>query len=168
MCYETGYEPLAMANLGVGGAPLVGAILRCRGYLPGAGWSLRPRAKLKSRHRPETTPADRVVEVPDPAILCRQCQHPITSPDQRRIVDNAHVHTFANPSGIIFEIACYGEASGCGYIGPASSEFVWFAGYQWRIAVCAACLIHLGWRFGAADGRYFHGLITSRLILPGT
>ncbi len=98
-------------------------------------------------------------------IVCRQCLHVITSPAQRKAIHGAHAHTFANPEGIIFEIACYQEAWGCGYVGPASPEFTWFTGYVWRIAVCANCHIHLGWRFSAPDGHCFHGLITSRLIV---
>ena len=102
------------------------------------------------------------------AIVCRQCLHTITFSTEQRIINGSHLHTFANPEGIIFEIGCYRKANGCGYIGSASSEFTWFSGYVWRIAVCGACLVHLGWRFSGTDGHFFHGLITSRLIVnPG-
>jgi len=83
------------------------------------------------------------------------------------MVDGAHAHTFANPEGIVFEIGCYRDAWGCGYLGPLSPEFTWFAGYVWRIAVCSNCLVHLGWRFSSPDGHFFHGLITNRLIVTG-
>ncbi|MBC2712777.1 MAG: hypothetical protein HGJ94_17840 [Desulfosarcina sp.] len=99
------------------------------------------------------------------AIVCRQCLHVITSSAERKVIDGAHSHTFANPEGIVFEIACYRDAWGCGYVGPASPEFTWFVGYVWRIAVCASCHVHLGWRFSAPDGHFFHGLIASRLIV---
>ncbi|BBO67135.1 hypothetical protein DSCA_10650 [Desulfosarcina alkanivorans] len=124
--------------------------------------------------KPETTggepvgdPEDRTVAATRPVIVCRQCLHEITSHDQRKEVNGAHVHSFANPEGIIFEIACYREAWGCGYLGPSSPEFTWFAGYVWRIGVCANCHVHLGWRFSAPDGHFFHGLITSRLMSTG-
>ena len=99
------------------------------------------------------------------AIVCRQCFHVITSSAERTVIDGAHAHTFANPEGIVFEIVCYRDAWGCGYVGSVSPEFTWFAGYVWRIAVCANCRVHLGWRFSAPDGHFFHGLITSRLIV---
>ncbi len=101
------------------------------------------------------------------AIVCRQCLHGITASAERTLVNGAHAHTFANPEGIVFEIGCYREAWGCGYLGPSSSEFTWFAGYVWRIAVCSNCLIHLGWQFSSPDRHAFHGLITSRLVATG-
>jgi hypothetical protein len=115
-------------------------------------------------HHPSTAPTDEPEERHLGAIVCRQCLHVITFSTEHRIINGAHLHTFANPEGIIFEIGCYHDAKGCGYIGPASSEFTWFNGYVWRIAVCGYCLVHLGWRFTGADGHFFHGLITSRLI----
>jgi hypothetical protein len=98
-------------------------------------------------------------------IVCRQCRYGITSQTQRIQIDNAHRHTFANPEGIVFEIGCYKKVWGCGYTGPSSAEFTWFPGYQWRIAICANCLIHLGWRFSSDEGHSFHGLITDRLSI---
>jgi hypothetical protein len=96
-------------------------------------------------------------------IVCRQCHHGVTSNQQRIEVNHAHQHTFANPEGIVFEIGCYKNAWGCAYVGPGSTEFTWFSGYLWRIAVCANCHVHLGWRFSSEDGYFFHGLITDRL-----
>ena len=98
------------------------------------------------------------------AVICKQCLYEITSSVERIVIDGAHTHTFANPEGIVFEIACYRNAQGCGYVGPSSPEFTWFVGYVWRIAVCANCHLHLGWRFSGLDGHAFHGLITSHII----
>ena len=125
---------------------------------------LRPPSTPK-KSDPHTSPSgqDQSAEAPMEAVVCRQCLHEITSVDQIRQIRGAHIHTFANPEGIVFEIGCYRDAWGCGYVGPASAEFTWFSGYVWRIAICANCLAHLGWRFAAPDGRFFHGLITSRI-----
>jgi hypothetical protein len=92
--------------------------------------------------------------------------HPVTRVQERIAVNGAHRHTFANPHGIVFEIGCFKRASGCAAVGPASDEFTWFAGYRWRVGLCAACLTHLGWVFTAAGGDGFHGLICERLIEP--
>ena len=81
-------------------------------------------------------------------------------------MNGSHRHTFANPHGIIFEIGCFKQASGCAAVGPPSAEFTWFAGYRWQPGLCVACLIHLGWVFSAAGGDGFHGLILERLIEP--
>jgi hypothetical protein len=119
----------------------------------------RGDADPRAKPRDETKPASAK------AVVCRQCLHIISSTAERRDINGAHAHTFANPEGIVFEIVCYRSAWGCGYVGPASPEFTWFTGYVWRIAVCANCHIHLGWRFSASDGHFFHGLISSRVIV---
>jgi hypothetical protein len=118
----------------------------------------------KVRGNTDVAPQDKSVPSTQDVIVCRQCLHVITSPAERKVVHGSHAHTFANPEGIIFEISCFRDAWGCGYVGPASPEFTWFAGYLWRICVCANCHVHLGWRFSSPDGHFFHGLITSRLI----
>jgi hypothetical protein len=112
-----------------------------------------------------TAPQDEALAATGDSIVCRQCRHEITSASESKHIDGAHAHTFANPEGIVFEIVCYRDAWGCGYVGPNSPKFTWFAGYTWRIAVCANCHVHLGWRFSAAEGHFFHGLITNRLTV---
>jgi hypothetical protein len=102
----------------------------------------------------------------EPLILCRDCLHPITRPSDRISIQGRHAHTFANPHGIVFEIGCFRRAPGCGAIGPASSDFTWFAGHRWRVCICAACLTHLGWMFLPAVGDAFYGLILERLREP--
>ena len=96
-------------------------------------------------------------------ILCRLCDHPVTRDADRIERDGSHQHTFANPHGIVYEIGCFRSAPGCGYSGPATNEFTWFKGYSWRIAMCRACLTHLGWLFDAAGNDRFYGLILDRL-----
>jgi hypothetical protein len=97
-------------------------------------------------------------------IFCRQCRNRITSPAERIEVQGSHRHTFANPHGIVFEIGCFRTVEGCGHAGPASTDFSWFSGFSWRIAVCIQCLTHLGWLFASPDQGHFHGLILDRLI----
>jgi hypothetical protein len=137
---------------------------RCRHHLPRQRHLLhlfRPDAETG---KPEADPNMAPQEESQDAVICRQCHHEISASSERQTVNGAHVHSFANPEGIIFEIACFGDAWGCGYVGPASTEFTWFSGYQWRIAVCASCHTHLGWRFDAVGGHCFHGLITSKIL----
>lgn len=112
----------------------------------------------------ETRPRGAKSAAPEPLIRCRACRHAVTRSAERIAKGSAHRHTFANPSGIVFEIGCFRDAPGCEAVGAPSTEFTWFAGYAWQIGVCAACRIHLGWRFSAAD-RFF-GLILDRLIFP--
>lgn len=104
------------------------------------------------------------VSDPEEYIFCRQCRNRITSPAERIEVQGSHRHTFANPHGILFEIGCFRTVMGCGHAGPASTDFSWFPGFSWRIAVCIKCLTHLGWLFASPDKGSFHGLILDRLI----
>ena len=99
-------------------------------------------------------------------ILCRQCRQAITRPAERLAIQGSHRHTFANPHGIVSEIGCFRNATGCGYAGTATNEFSWFAGYSWRVCFCAMCLTHIGWIFSSKGGDIFHGLILDRLIEP--
>lgn len=95
-------------------------------------------------------------------ILCAQCRHPVTRQGERMTVDGAHDHRRTNPAGYRFHFGCFRAAPGCSTQGAASLEHTWFAGYAWKIALCASCLVHLGWRFErGADG--FYGLILERL-----
>jgi len=127
---------------------------------------LRPRTRLRPKIAdPDNAPRDQRSPAGDDTVVCRRCRLVITAVGERRVINGAHAHTFANPEGIVFEIVCYREAWGCGTVGPASSEFTWFAGYEWRIAVCLNCLTHLGWRFSSTQDPFFHGLIADRLLV---
>jgi hypothetical protein len=95
-------------------------------------------------------------------LLCQQCHQIITSASEMIEVSGFYQHTFANPEGILFEIGCFRKAIGCWYIGPATEEFTWFKGLQWKVAVCSRCLIHLGWLYSGNES--FHGLILDRLV----
>ena len=74
------------------------------------------------------------------------------------------VHRRINPLGIEFEFGCFGAAPGCRTAGGETDEHTWFAGYQWRVALCGNCRTHLGWRFRSQDTQFF-GLIIDRLHL---
>ncbi len=96
-------------------------------------------------------------------ILCRACGFSITSRDLRTTRNNSHIHTFANPHGHVFTIGCFAGAPGCGHPGPDVTEFTWFPGFAWRLAVCGKCLAHLGWLFTGTDSS-FYGLVLDALI----
>jgi hypothetical protein len=96
-------------------------------------------------------------------IICRQCGQRLTRPNERIAVNGSHTHTFANPSGLVFEIGCFNMARGCLFIGPSSMEFQWFTGYSWQIAICSACQTHLGWLFLGQHSHQFFGFILDRL-----
>ena len=99
-----------------------------------------------------------------PAILCRHCLHPITLPANGVEISGRHFHTFFNPAGIVFQIACFSQAPGCRLHGQPTATFSWFAGYLWNLALCDNCLEQLGWFYQALDTAGFFGLIRDRLV----
>lgn len=104
---------------------------------------------------------------PEAVILCRRCGHLITRLQEKTTIGGGFQHTFANPTGRVYDIGCFRNAEGCGPSGPLTNEFTWFHGYQWRIALCRACYVHLGWQFlSNSGGGGFWGLILKRLSFP--
>jgi len=76
-----------------------------------------------------------------------------------------HEHVVFNPAGLVFRILCFKEAPGAVAEGAASGEFTWFNGWDWRIARCCGCALHLGWRYESSkDPPIFFGLIQSALV----
>ncbi len=93
---------------------------------------------------------------------CRECGTTITSRKYSFEMEDQHLHTFLNPSGLIFQISCFSRARGCRVYGSYTAEFSWFPGYEWAIALCRGCGRHMGWHYssGASD---FFGLIMENL-----
>lgn len=106
---------------------------------------------------PEVVEAEEIEEEErgEGGIFCRRCGHRVTGEASRIAVNGSHTHAFFNPAGILFELGCFRKAPGCSVHGEASSEFSWFAGYRWRIALCGQCAAHLGWRFENRDAAFF-------------
>lgn len=118
-----------------------------------------PAAPVRAE-RPENAPGES--DEDGRRLVCRVCGHPVTTEAARMSVNGSHEHVFFNPHGIMFELGCFGSAPGAGTQGPPVSEFSWFAGHSWQIAVCGACVTHLSWRFASNDAS-FYGLIPSAL-----
>ncbi len=97
-------------------------------------------------------------------LLCSSCLNRVTRHKDRISVHGSHKHVFVNPHGLVFELGCFVWAVNCAGAGPAASEFTWFPGYTWQIAVCLSCLMHLGWKYDAPGREGFYGFILDRLI----
>jgi hypothetical protein len=127
-------------------------------------YALRPNGGQKPLKQPESgAQSNAVLSEEDRWIVCRQCRLRLTRPSERISVNGSHSHTFANPSGVVFEIGCFRMVSGLHFIGPPSYEFPWFAGYSWQIVICNTCQSHLGWWFQGPETSQFFGLILDRL-----
>jgi hypothetical protein len=95
-------------------------------------------------------------------ILCKVCQHPITSHKKKIEIQGIHQHVFCNPAGFLYEIGCFSSADGCVNKGSPILEHTWFPGYFWRYALCSNCFFHLGWFFQSKNDS-FYGLILENL-----
>ncbi len=108
-------------------------------------------------------------EQEEPVITCRSCNVVVTKPEFQIEIDQRFSHTFANPSGHVFEIGCFSKAVGCVRGSAPSDEFSWFSGYVWTVGVCRNCQAQLGWVFSSAKDaapNLFFGLILDQLIFP--
>jgi hypothetical protein len=111
-------------------------------------------------------PADQRQRRAEEVIVCVTCAHPITREGARIRILDAHEHRFMNPAGFLFHIGCFAHADGCLVLGETSEDYPWFPGCAWRVALCAGCGDHLGWRFQSSE-RTFFGLRLDRLRAGG-
>lgn len=116
----------------------------------------------------ESKPARAPEEVVVPAIRCRVCQQPLSSEDQVFAPPGSTaVGAYANVFGQLREVVALRRAEGLIFSGESSTELSWFSGYAWRIAGCASCRAHLGWRYeatsAALEPEVFFGLLTSAI-----
>jgi hypothetical protein len=118
------------------------------------------------RERPPASPdhAASVSERPreDRAVLCARCGHTLAKARDAIEVSGAHVHEFANPSGVAYRIGCFADAAGCAHAGERETFFSWFPGHAWQVALCAACGAHVGWAFMSISAG-FYGLILANV-----
>lgn len=104
-----------------------------------------------------------------PVIICRSCLGMISRPEFAVEINHAFAHTFANPTGTVFEVGCFSRADGCVKFSDTSGEFTWFTGYVWAVGLCRTCRAQLGWIFlpiRSGDMSKFYGLILDQLIFP--
>jgi hypothetical protein len=97
-------------------------------------------------------------------ILCKFCEHKITTTAYKTEIEGNFKHAFLNPAGHIFEIGCFTRADGCVSLGIPSYEWTWFKDYKWQVALCRECSSHLGWFYSSEQKKAFFGLILNTLI----
>jgi hypothetical protein len=92
---------------------------------------------------------DDVEEIePEKIVRCKNCEHEITKPAS---AINPHEHTFRNPLGVTYHVACYRDAPGAISYGNPTTLASWFENYAWTLAFCGQCKCHLGWWFHGTD-----------------
>lgn len=99
------------------------------------------------------------------AVRCAYCKTVITYQGNAEHIQGQHIHSFVNPGGYEFTIACYRRAW-CKIMGLPTLEWSWFRDCTWQYAMCPQCQEHLGWFYHCpANESSFYGLILDRLII---
>lgn len=114
--------------------------------------------------KPDANTAEKTKEKEEKYILCKQCENRISHPSNRMEMDGIFEHTFLNPGGHVFRIGCFEAADGCMALGVPTSDWTWFEGFEWQVAICGQCNIHLGWFYRSMNDQNFYGLILDLLI----
>lgn len=115
--------------------------------------------------KPESLQQEKIKLGHGKAVRCAYCKTVITYQANEQAIRGKHVHSFVNPGGFEFTIACYRRAW-CKIMGLPMLEWSWFAPHTWQYALCPQCQEHLGWFYhDPAVNSSFYGLIIDRLIL---
>ncbi len=96
------------------------------------------------------------------AIVCKNCGNTITNSKSIIAINGNNRHTFINPSGLTYQIACFSSANGCVVFQESIIEHTWFENFSWSLCICSNCLLHLGW-FYRKEEQTFFGLILDLL-----
>lgn len=130
------------------------------GTIPGVWFYVSDKEKKGDK---KGKPDQKSIEKTERSIRCGHCDFKITSPGHKMEFGGSFEHTFMNPDGRVFRIGCFEQAEGCFVTGESRSEWTWFQGYSWRVALCGQCMTHLGWSYESEKGGHFFGLILDAL-----
>ena len=98
------------------------------------------------------------------AIVCAPCEAALA--ERSDVIPGERYPVYANPAGVVFELVLVSTAPGTRAVSAPVLEHTWFAGYAWQIAVCSACLAHVGWHYVATGGQrpqHLVGLIADKV-----
>lgn len=103
---------------------------------------------------------------------CKRCKNSIAIYDDIFAMAKGNVNAnYCNPAGYIHETLTVQKTldNSLKMVDRPSTEFSWFPGYAWQIAVCAKCQSHIGWKFIAVvknlKPKTFFGLSNKSLIV---
>lgn len=103
---------------------------------------------------------------------CKRCKTKIAVYNDIFAMAKGNVNAnYCNPAGYIHETLTVHKTleNSTRLVDRPSSEFSWFPGYAWQIAVCITCSSHIGWKFLALNKnlkpKAFFGLSCKSLIV---
>lgn len=104
---------------------------------------------------------------------CQRCSSQIASYSDIFAMAKGNLNAnYCNPAGYIHETLTVHKTiheEALRIVDRPSSEFSWFPGYAWQIAVCKECSGHIGWKFTALTKhlkpKSFFGLSCKSLVV---
>lgn len=103
---------------------------------------------------------------------CKRCKTKIAVYNDIFAMAKGNVNAnYCNPAGYIHETLTVHKTleNSTTLVDRPSTEFSWFPGYAWQIAVCAKCSSHIGWKFLAFTKnlrpKSFFGLSCKSLVV---
>lgn len=103
---------------------------------------------------------------------CKRCRTRIACYSDIFAMAKGNVNVnYCNPAGYIHETLTVHKTidDSARIVERPSTEFSWFPGYAWQIAVCNKCSSHIGWKFIAVTKnlkpKTFFGLSCKSLVV---
>jgi cereblon len=103
---------------------------------------------------------------------CKRCNNSIAVYADIFAMAKGNVNAnYCNPAGYIHETLTVQKTieNALRLVDRPSTDFSWFPGYSWQIAVCSKCSIHVGWKFSSVvkhlKPKSFFGLSNKSLIV---
>lgn len=104
------------------------------------------------------------------SFSCKRCKTQIACYSDIFAMAKGNVNAnYCNPAGYIHETLTVKKVldDSLSIVERPSTDFSWFPGYAWQIAICAVCSSHIGWKFTAKNlkPKSFFGLSCKSLIV---
>jgi cereblon len=83
---------------------------------------------------------------------CKRCNNSIACYGDIFAMAKGNVNAnYCNPAGYIHETLTVQKTieNALQMVDRPSTDFSWFPGYSWQIAICSKCSTHVGWKFSA-------------------
>lgn len=103
---------------------------------------------------------------------CKRCKTRVASYSDIFAMAKGNVNAnYCNPAGYIHETLTVNKTleESVRIFDRPSTDFSWFPGYAWQIAVCSKCSSHIGWKFTAVTKnlkpKSFFGLTCKSLVV---
>lgn len=108
-------------------------------------------------------------------FLCKRCNSKISMYNDIFPMSKGNLAgNYCNPAGYIHETISFYKVieNSTRMVDRPSTDFSWFPGYAWQIALCSKCSTHVGWKFIAVSKnlkpRMFFGLSGKSLTIDAT